>query len=609
MNPLKLYTYFGLVGITSIICWAAALWMAYRYRRHEQRTKKYFAALLIALAGFYFSKVNSENVSSIRVDRREEMEKAQQAKRKQQELEQKAAEDEKAEAEKEGKKEFSDLTVKEEELGADMKPETKLDASPPEKSKTPQESATAGTITTEKETESQGAADEPAPKSGSGSEDKTGTISDTGEDENEDEGENIYEKATREGTDYDYRKAGKKKRAEGKQDKDSAIESTVKKEEKFAGKLLPEPDKLMADKLDIWNLFAARWILVLAITLVVWDYLTRFNTTFNTVMPLPIGGPWLDRLYPKNHVVILPWAPLNALRNFLQTIISKGETFIYFGNQNPCLKDRMLRLYVDLEDGEKDGASLQNQPEESFLDTWLKKSARALKRVAVISAAGVKHLAAFCRTIPSRLPEWIRLKRIRSRNPKLTEHLELLGLLLKRIGHRVLVRLPFVVMALLILMIPIPLFFRSNEDALLYYILFLFAAPIPIIVFDTPLLDLSVRRLSFDRSNPPTSSDFVFESAWFSRYCFTIRDESLARELLLDLKVFLNARRIPYATAFRTVNILWDFNSAPDEEVLEELAALARKSNFRLLVVSPNLKAGKRSEVFDEVREEPLTVL
>ena len=609
MNPLKLYTYFGLVGITSIICWAAALWMAYRYRRHEQRTKKYFAALLIALAGFFFSKVNSENVSSIRVDRREEMEKAQQAKRKQQELEQKAAEDEKAEAEKEGKKEVSDLTVKEEELGADMKPETKLDASPPEKSKTPQESATAGTITTEKETESQGAADEPTPKSGSGSEDKTGTISDTGEDENEEEGENIYEKATREGTDYDYRKAGKKKRAEGKQDKDSAIESTVKKEEKFAGKLLPEPDKLMADKLDIWNLFAAKWIFVLAITLVVWDYLTRFNTTFNTVMPLPIGGPWLDRLYPKNHVVILPWAPLDALRNFLQTIISKGETFIYFGNQHPCLKDRMLRLYVDLEDGEKDGASLQNQPEESFLDTWLKKSARALKRVAVISAAGVKHLAAFCRTIPSRLPQWIRLGSIRSRNPKLAEHMELLGLLLKRIGHRVLVRLPFVVMALLILMIPIPLFFRSNEDAVLYYILFLFAAPIPIIVIDTPLLDLSVRRLSFDRSNPPTSSDFVFESAWFSRYCFTIRDELLARELLLDLKVFLKARRIPYATAFRTVNILWDFNSAPDEEVLEELAALARKSNFRLLVVSPNLKAGKRSEFFDEVREEPLTVL
>jgi len=65
----RLYTYFGLVGIASIVAWGAALLLLAAFARSRRRTRAYLAALALSLIGFALAKINSHNISEIEVDR------------------------------------------------------------------------------------------------------------------------------------------------------------------------------------------------------------------------------------------------------------------------------------------------------------------------------------------------------------------------------------------------------------------------------------------------------------------------------------------------------------------------------------------------------------
>ena len=90
--------------------------------------------------------------------------------------------------------------------------------------------------------------------------------------------------------------------------------------------------------------------------------------------------------------------------------------------------------------------------------------------------------------------------------------------------------------------------------------------------------------------------EFIFESAWFGRYCFVhIGDGPLALGRLDGLADFLELRHQTRASAAHTVNVLWDLDSQIPEDTLDRLLPLCRETNFRLIrVTSPGDEPSRR---------------
>ncbi|MBN2301860.1 MAG: hypothetical protein JXN60_05025, partial [Lentisphaerae bacterium] len=94
-------------------------------------------------------------------------------------------------------------------------------------------------------------------------------------------------------------------------------------------------DRNMANMLDRLNLFFSRTTFWFVILFVMLDYLHRFNKTFKPYFPLPVSCHTLDTLFPKPNSICIRKAKPNALADYLQTTVRKGDTFIYFGQEDP----------------------------------------------------------------------------------------------------------------------------------------------------------------------------------------------------------------------------------------------------------------------------------
>lgn len=68
----KLYDYFGVLGLTSIVVWMAAVVLMAIYAR-KQRQRYCLLALMVAVASVFIGDANSTRVSAIRLDQRDEM--------------------------------------------------------------------------------------------------------------------------------------------------------------------------------------------------------------------------------------------------------------------------------------------------------------------------------------------------------------------------------------------------------------------------------------------------------------------------------------------------------------------------------------------------------
>ncbi|MEI8063254.1 MAG: hypothetical protein WCH84_04225 [Verrucomicrobiota bacterium] len=102
-----------------------------------------------------------------------------------------------------------------------------------------------------------------------------------------------------------------------------------------------EAQLLEANQLDRWNLLITRGTLLLALLALVADYLARFNRTTGHSYPLPIAGPWLDRLVPKLHTLLT--GDLD-LKGYLETVVRRGETFLFFTATDPWAASTLPRL-------------------------------------------------------------------------------------------------------------------------------------------------------------------------------------------------------------------------------------------------------------------------
>ncbi|MGB2822181.1 MAG: hypothetical protein WBF17_14450, partial [Phycisphaerae bacterium] len=270
--------------------------------------------------------------------------------------------------------------------------------------------------------------------------------------------------------DYAYRRAGKKQRDPNKIARDDVLAKAVEGEDAggpaSAARLLPGPDYVLAGQLDMINRFAVRLTLVVSLILAAVEYLRRFNLTSGSILPIPIACRAIDSLWPKTHSVYLHTPNGRAVREYLETAVRKGESFICFAPSDP----------------------------------W-RGEAVSLGRLPI------KGL-------------W-------------------------------------------------------------------------------PL-----RKLACPPGDPAYGSGFIFESAWFGRYCFVILADRLDGPLsamLADVLEKLRMRRHTRATAARTLNILWGLATPPPSEALEELAFLCSQTNLKLVLASATPPAPEARELFEEI--------
>ena len=114
-------------------------------------------------------------------------------------------------------------------------------------------------------------------------------------------------------------------------------------------------------------------------------------------------------------------------------------------------------------------------------------------------------------------------------------------------------------------------------------------------------LKWELQKLVFEGRDVAGKVEFIFESAWFDRYCLVILGEQAAKVMLDAVVKYLELRQETQAKARRTVNVVWGVDSPLSAETLERLAPLFRKSNFKLIYVSPAPPSPDMAGLFDEL--------
>jgi len=235
----KLYEYFGVVGIASIVAWLAALCILAVCFRSRRRTRWYLGAFALSLVALGLARLNSHFISDIQIDRSQQ-----------------AA-----------------------DLGAAGTPrEGEAPAEPPKPDPPRLRFA---------EESREDARDLAGKKATTAAPPDTRTASAT-------------HPAS---STYAYRQRGKQEREEGKTRKLEEVRELKTVERDVSARTMPEADVVRADRFDRLNLFFARLVPWLAFALVVYDYLSLFNRTTGYLAPLPVACRAIDHLWPKTHAV------------------------------------------------------------------------------------------------------------------------------------------------------------------------------------------------------------------------------------------------------------------------------------------------------------------
>lgn len=129
-----------------------------------------------------------------------------------------------------------------------------------------------------------------------------------------------------------YRKEGKQTREAGKKADTKTDEvAEAASGEKKPPRIMKEADVLRANRFDRYNLLMVNLLLWAAALAFVGDYLWRFNRAFDWYYPFPISGSWLDHLFHKSHSILVLNQRTDLWKDYLEGVVRKGETFIYFG--------------------------------------------------------------------------------------------------------------------------------------------------------------------------------------------------------------------------------------------------------------------------------------
>jgi len=410
----KLWLYFGVIGIASIVAWVAALIIFMRYLFHPSRTAMYRIGMGLVAIAWVFGIWNSANVDLIREDEDSAGSAAQLEQERLREqardiLEEQAARIRFAEDTDDDRLDLG---------GVDTSINSNI-----------YELAAAG-----KDVEAEEEEDVPAWKRGGPR----------------------------------TRDASKKQDAP---DADIAAGTGAGGDEQYAGtesdedpniRKLPAGDVVRANLTDRLNRSAIRYMLLIGLIALGFDYLVRFNSTFASVLPLPIASRLVDAVAEKSHSVYLQTGDSDVMRRYLFTAVRKGESFVYFGHNDPIGSDPLHRLGIG------------------------------------------------------------------------------------------------------------------------------------------PLRLCKLPKMVYEPKGKDFDSKTVFDLVWHGRSCAVVIGPDDSAVLLDEVMDMLQIRRVPKATAWRSVSLVWDMGDLIPEESLSELVWLSEKANLRLVLVSPQPLSQELADLFDE---------
>lgn len=116
----------------------------------------------------------------------------------------------------------------------------------------------------------------------------------------------------------------------GDGEKTEGIESDLLEEsEESSPILMKEADMVMAHRLDRWNLKLTRILILLAVLVLVIDYLRRANIYKQATTPLPLPSAWITSLTAMPPVVVRPEPPRRTVPKELAWLIKRGDSFVY----------------------------------------------------------------------------------------------------------------------------------------------------------------------------------------------------------------------------------------------------------------------------------------
>lgn len=110
--------------------------------------------------------------------------------------------------------------------------------------------------------------------------------------------------------------------------------------------------------------------------------------------------------------------------------------------------------------------------------------------------------------------------------------------------------------------------------------------------------------LAYPNADPDLDRQFLFESAWFSRYGVVVTDQEDAPAWINQLRTFLGARLRVLARARRTVHIVWNFEAAIPEDTLHDLLFHCEETNYKFVLVGERELSVEALQRFEEMFEE-----
>lgn len=93
--------------------------------------------------------------------------------------------------------------------------------------------------------------------------------------------------------------------------------------------LTDEATMLLANKMDRWNLTGSRILILLALVVLVLDYLRRANLYRQATLPLPLPSAWLNLQTPMPSVVERPDKARRSVVGELKWLARRGDAFVY----------------------------------------------------------------------------------------------------------------------------------------------------------------------------------------------------------------------------------------------------------------------------------------
>ncbi|MDD5679219.1 MAG: hypothetical protein PHW60_14705 [Kiritimatiellae bacterium] len=375
-------------------------------------------------------------------------------------------------------------------------------------------------------------------------------------------------------------------------------------------KLLPERDVARANHLDLLNLWMARFVPILVFFLLALDYFLRFNRTVGTILPLPFAGRIVDSLFPKKHSTVFRAGNPGLIAGQIQTIIRKGETFIYFGEsrviRTPAISrvviplrylcrsaaavlrpNALLQLLERLEQVSVRGRSLQTWRPWSRIKTLLRSGlamiVKGMKALWRWIAAVFRWMLLPCRWLMCRGQRMPAARPIKAGPAWLARMAPAFSWIRKpaafvwRLFRNASLRLGQCARWLIEF---VRRWGRNIRSGTLEFR--------PAIILDAS-------------SEQDFNQDFIFECAWFNRYCFTVEGLNRSAALLGEFRKFIAERMVPRAAAAKTVNVFWDFPAAMNPGLLRPLAVFSSDVNIKLIVFAADGQIAEIGKWVEEV--------